>query len=99
MEHRNKEPISIIGQLIYFERIEAASQKNRRILARVALNMSGEADKYPALLADVFNGMGWDEYQAALGLMALRANMQLHWTPPCLGRLRMWAGECGEVDD
>ena len=91
MENKTKEIGPLIGQLVYFERIEAATPTNRRMLARVALNMAGEAEKYPILLADVFNGMGWDEYQAALGLMAIRANVQLYWTPAYLHRLRTWA--------
>lgn len=91
MEQKPKEIGPLIGQLIYFERIEAAPPPRRRILSRVALNMSGEGADYPILLADVFNGMGWDEYQAALGLMALRANLQLQWSPAYLSRLRKWA--------
>lgn len=98
MERKNKHVGPLIGQLIYFERIDAAPPERRRILARVALNMAGESAQYPTLLADVFNGMGWDEYQAALGLMALRANMQLHWPPAYLSRLRMWAGEPKPID-
>ncbi len=80
-----------VSQFIFYERIEAAAPETRRAMARVALNVSGEGADFPILLSDAISGLGWDQFQTVLGLLALRPHFQLQWNEIQLARLRKWA--------
>ena len=88
MKHQKK-TTQCFGQLVFFEGIERSPFRTR--LARVALNLSGEAAAYPVDFAEAVHGLPWRECQSALTFASLAASMPISWPSAQRSLLVAWA--------
>ncbi|MGK5024224.1 hypothetical protein [Janthinobacterium sp. RB2R34] len=77
------------GQAIFFEIVEAAGS-NRPALALVALSMANADENRPLVLSNVLNSLHWDQYQAMLSMLSLKAHAPIIWTDEQMSALELW---------
>jgi S-methylmethionine-dependent homocysteine/selenocysteine methylase len=83
---------SPMGQAIFFEIIEA-SEDNRSTLALIALGMANADNGRPLILSQVLNCLHWNQYQAMLSMLSLKAHAPIIWTPDQMELLKLWVEE------
>lgn len=79
-----------IGQLIYFRMIEEASV-DRKILAKIALNLSGMSTDYPIDISAIATQLTWCHMNATISMLSLTANCRIVWDDIYRSRLIEWA--------
>lgn len=78
------------GQVVYYELVEKA-EKQRALMARIALSLGGFAKEYPVDIDDLFPWLSWTNYQATLALMSARYDARLYWDALEIQQLMRWA--------
>jgi hypothetical protein len=78
------------GQLIFFTLLEK-HDGDRRLMARIALNMAGFGSDYPVALDSMLRELPWEHMQATIQFIALQMNCRIVWSDAKLARLVEWA--------
>lgn len=77
-------------QLTFWELINC-SQRNRALLSRIALELSGLSVPNGVWFSELLNQLTWPEYHGVLAMLLLRSEMSLQWSKGDLNKLEKWA--------
>ncbi len=86
---KNTEPL-YFGQLIFFSLIET-HPGDRRLMARIALNLADLGQDYPVRLDTMLRELSWEHMQATIQFIALQMSCRIVWSDAKLARLTEWA--------
>lgn len=77
-------------QLVFWELVKR-SERNRALLSRIALELSGLSVPNGVWFSELLNQLTWPEYHGVLAMLLLRSEISLQWSNGDLNKLEKWA--------